>query len=121
MTQLQLFGLQQPKIPANIARRDRGIRRAMSHANQVAKDWNEHAVALIVQYAEQTEQPFMGEDVRAWAFGKIAEPPHVNAWGGAFIKAARAGLIVKVGYNQTANKQAHARVSAMWRRKDGSE
>jgi hypothetical protein len=102
--------------PATIARRlrDEGIERAAAHAGPA---WGERAYALlrafIARYPKDTV--FMIEDVRAFAKAQIEEPPDRRAWGAVAVRARRAGLIEKFGYQTHKDPVRHMGASMSWR------
>lgn len=96
--------------------RDVGIAQAEEHADAVHEGWTTQAWNALQAFVSTTETPFMAEDVRASA--DVPAPPDPRAWGGVFQRAARAGLIVKAGFAESRNRQAHCRPTALWRRAD---
>jgi hypothetical protein len=82
-------------------RRDLGIERAGNHADRVDDGWTDRAAAEIAAFAKAKGLPFVIEEVRPEAEGRIGTPPDERAWGAATQKAARAGHIKKVGYAPT--------------------
>lgn len=98
------------------ALRDEGIQKAVDHANEKTEKWSDRALAFLKQYAS-TNSVFSGEQVRFAAGGVIPFPPHLRAWGGVMMSAARQGLIEKIGYIQVENPLAHRANAALWRSK----
>lgn len=94
--------------------RDRGIRQAIEHAETVVPDWSEIAYRWIVQYArEHRGQRFISEDVTdAAREAGISSPTDSRAWGHPFRKAAKAGIIKRVGYGVSARR--HLSPTPMW-------
>lgn len=103
------------------AARDAGIATAIDHADAVTPAWSERAfvelqAAIAMRRRANPGLTFMAEDVRRFAERRgLPAPPDPRAWGGVLQRAARAGLIVKAGYGESANPQAHLRPTAMWK------
>lgn len=89
--------------------KDRGQQSALDHADRVIPSWSDVAVATITQMAKLTGW-ITADDIR----GVLPDPPHHNAIGAAFSKAAKMGLIKKVGYDKAKHKSAHGRVVMVW-------
>lgn len=99
--------------------RDEGIDRAVAHADQVLPRWADKAYEALCCFLEVTlkTDQFNSEPVIEYAYSiGVPKPPDGRAWGGVFMRAARAGLIVKVGYGPTRNPKHHKDISALWRR-----
>ncbi len=72
--------------------------------------WKQDVDAAIVELAA-TGEPFTAEEVRELA----GDPPdHPNAMGARFNAAARAGLIVRVGYRLARRASLHRHPIALW-------
>jgi hypothetical protein len=79
-------------------RRDTGIDRATARAERTHRGWNDAAYYFLLSWEPPAtnEGRFQAEDVvAAW---RGDPPPDGRAWGGVFQRAARAGMISKVGY-----------------------
>lgn len=76
--------------------RDTGIERSGERADRDEANWTERAALAIGSYARSVGGPFLIEDARESA--GISAPPDGRAWGKATTRAARDGLIRKVGY-----------------------
>lgn len=100
--------------------RDKALDRATAHANRVQADWDQMAMQALMRYmgaysnAGLTAQDFTAEDVREWAVW-VPEPPDRRAWGGVFMKAARAGRIRQVGYRKHRDPSRHRGISTVWK------
>lgn len=82
-------------------KRDRGMARAVDHADREEPDWSLRAAHALHQYAQEHRgEKFLTEDVRAWAEAKmlVTEPPTAKAWGAVVKEGAKLGVIRKVGY-----------------------
>lgn len=108
--QFDLFSL--PPITGEQLR-DKGIERAITHANQIDIGWSEKAFSFLIQYL-QTAAEFMVEDVRKASEGIVPAPPSLRAWGGVIRRAAFAGLIKKIGFKNVINAKAHCTPASVW-------
>ena len=97
-----------------MARRDKGMAKALTHAEDVEEDWGEKALKFLHQYAK-THREFSGEAVRAASRDKVLRPPSLRAWGAIMVKAAKHGWIKQVGYTKVLNPRAHRANAAVWR------
>ena len=93
--------------------RDLGIKQSESHANEVEQNWSEKAYSFLVNFC-RSHRVFMAEDIRDSSIGIVPEPPSQRAWGAIFVKAAKSGLIKRVGYGQVKNPKAHCTPAAIW-------
>lgn len=74
-----------------------------------SRPWCSRATAAIVRMASGTH--FTAEDLRKRIKG---DPPHQNAWGTILHNAARDGLVIRTGWQQSQRPEAHSRVLAIW-------
>ena len=94
--------------------RDKGIQKAVDHAEQRVPSWKEKALTLLKEYPQER---FMAEEVREWAKSRgLEDPPSKRAWGGVIVKAQKTGLIFHVGYGKVKNPKAHRTPASIWRR-----
>ena len=93
--------------------RDRGMQQAVDHANEVSNGWSAIALTFVEHYA-MNNLTFSGERVRGASAGIVPEPPHLRAWGGVMMKAAKMGIIRKCGYVQVDNPNAHRANATLW-------
>lgn len=56
-------------------------------------------------------RPFTADDVRELG---VPDPSSPKAWGARFLAAARAGRIVRVGYQPSRRASVHAHPVAVW-------
>lgn len=78
------------------SRADDGIRRAREHAARAAlHDWTATAVRVLTAWAASRGEFLAEEFIQT---GLVTDPPDPHAWGGVFRNAARAGVIVRVGF-----------------------
>ena len=99
-----------------------GIKKAVSHADQVTEKWSEKAyekLKLFLSREINTTQnfEFMTEQFREFCeVTYLDDPPSLRAFGGIMAKAAKAGLIERIGYDNVTNPKAHATPATIWRR-----
>ena len=93
-------------------RRDEGMKQAFDNAG---KRWAILAMRHLECYLRNHEGVFMTEDVRRYAeqIG-MPSPPSNRAWGSVMLKAARMGMIKKVGLRATVNPKAHRANASLW-------
>lgn len=98
------------------AERDTGINRAVDHADRVSEGWSDRAYQFLLKFLSGHNGPFMAEEVRsAAALMDFELPPSARAWGAVILKAAKAGIIERVGIQKVKNKSAHCANAAVWR------
>ena len=68
----------------------------------------DNAIRILAQIGE----PFSVNEVRHLAQG--VEPHHPNAWGARFSKAAKEGLIQRVGFTKASTPSRHASMVSTW-------
>ncbi len=93
--------------------RDRGISRAVEHAEEVEEGWQAKALAFMRTYAE-THHLFSGEMVRIESRGVVSEPAHLRAWGAVLVGAAKRGWIKEAGFVKVSNPKAHKTPATLW-------
>lgn len=110
--------MNQPQLDISFARqaRDKGIKQAVDHADRVHESWSDKVYALLKDFVKRYSGPFQFEDFRISIAGLIPEPPHKRAYGAIAAKAARLGLITRVGYAPVKNVKAHMAFSTVWKR-----
>lgn len=107
MTQAELFST------TGEALRDSGMETAERHADEVSDGWSDRALSFLIIYAK-SHRHIIGEGVRAASEGIVEHPPHLRAWGAVMMRAARRGIIAKIGYTQVSNPKAHKANAAVW-------
>lgn len=110
MTQVQL------DIFSAIDGRDKGIKAALDNANRVDPGWGDKVYNLLKDFIKVYSGPFQFEDFRMSISGLIAEPPNKRAYGAIAARAAREGLITRVGYAPVKNVDAHRAFATVWKR-----
>lgn len=104
------------QMSINFARaaRDEGISRAVDRADRAVAGWSDLAFEFIKLFAQQSGgNEFIGRDivVAAKSYGLI-QPPNDKAWGGPIQRAARAGIIRRVGAAPDPNR--HMVLVPLW-------
>jgi len=94
--------------------RDKGIAKATAHAEATEPGWSDRALEMIRAYPAPGRM-FMAEDVSRWAVAQgFNPPPNGRAWGGVFSRAARQGIIKRVGFAAVTNPAAHCTPASVW-------
>ena len=96
--------------------RDKGIQKAVDHADRVHKEWSEKAYEFLRIFLRHNRNGFMVEDVRNASKGVVPEPPSKRAWGWVIKRAAASGLVRKIGIQSVKNVNAHRANAAVWKR-----
>lgn len=98
--------------------RDVGIEIAVSNAESKIPDWKNITWELFKEFLQTIDEPFMMESFRSFlAMKEDYEFPPVNmAFGFIPLKAAKEGLIKKIGYGKVTNVKAHATPASVWQR-----
>lgn len=101
--------------------RDAGMERAARHADRVTPKWSVNAGVLLGTFCSRQralgrrDQTFLTEDLRDFASDQgFPEPPDRRAWGAVLVRAARAGVIRKVGYAKSTDARRHSGVATEW-------
>lgn len=92
------------------------IQRAEYSANRAVDDWSQRAMQLFEWFLERTPGDFLIEDFRKDIKGLLPEVPSNRAYGALALRAARRGLIKKVGTGTVTNIKAHRCFASVWRR-----
>lgn len=95
--------------------RDQGMSRAVEHADRVIESWSDKAYKYTVGYI-QSHDKFMVEDIRQASRGVISEPPSIRAWGSIIVRAAKKGLVKRIGFQSVKNAKAHCANAAVWQK-----
>lgn len=113
--------MNQPEFDWTAARaaRDAAIQQAADHAEDVNPNWGDTAYEALRIFAagkRSSGATFTSEDVRSSiAAAAVPAPPHLRAWGSVFQRAARAGLIAKVGIVESRAAHCHCAHVAAWK------
>ena len=104
----------QPQLQLNFTGdqlRDTGMRLALESANEKHDTWGDRCYQLLTRFITIRNQ-FTCEEFREWA--QIETPPSLRAYGSVIMRAAKEGLIEKVGYIQVKNPKAHCANASLW-------
>jgi len=113
MNQLSFLNIEKPKPDGQVLR-DRGIRKAIQHAEEVGDGWQTKALDFLYIYAKKNPGKFSGEMVRLEAKGIVPDPPCLRAWGAILLTGSRRSWIHQVGYIKVNNPAAHRANAALW-------
>lgn len=86
--------------------RDTGMALALDKADRDQEGWSTDAMVAVRTYvALHRGQSFLAEQLRAWAesTGIVAAAENERAWGAVMRRAAKEGLIQKIGYAPSAS------------------
>jgi hypothetical protein len=103
------------QLQLSLEARDKGIAKAIDHANQVHESWGEKAYGMFRDFIYKRKCEFMCEDFRHAVTGLLPNPPHNRAFGNVLMRAAKAGLIERVRYAPVRNVKAHRANASVWR------
>lgn len=94
-------------------RRDRGLERVLTHAENLSIGWNMAADVALEKYLESiVGGTFLAEQFVTFARRIVGDPPDGRAWGGPIRRAAIAGTIKRVGYGLAASSNHSPK--ALW-------
>ncbi len=116
--QMTLFNNSDPAGPISpgaegIRRRDKGIKQAATHAEDVHDGWQTIAMGFMERYA-MTHHLFSGEMVRLESKNIVPTPPSLRAWGSILVGAAKRGWIKEAGFVRVTNPKAHRTPATLW-------
>lgn len=96
--------------------RDKGIKRAVDHADAENPSWSDRALAFIHEYS-LTHSAVVCESVRAYAESRgMPKPPTARAWGGPMVRARKLGWLQKTQERQVAaDPGVHMNELHVWR------
>ncbi len=95
---------------------DAGMLVAASHADRIREGWSDDALEFFGLFAQKSGgEPFMTEEVRAWAerLG-FPPPPDSRAWGHVAKRAAAEGLVRHAGYGRQRSSTCHGSPKTLW-------
>lgn len=112
------IAMTQPQLNISFARqaRDKGIEKAKRNADRVHHSWSGKAYGLLKDFIKHHSEPFQFEEFRYSIAGLVAEPPHKRAFGAVAAKAAREGIITRVGYAPVKSVNCHRAFASVWKR-----
>lgn len=93
--------------------RDKGIEKAVKHAESIHENWKDRAYEFLLTYIKSHKR-FMAEDVRIASARIVPEPPSLRSWGSIIRRAACSGHIKSLGTRKVKNPRAHCANSSFW-------
>lgn len=99
--------------------RDGGIKQAVDHAEEETPGWSDRAYGMIEDYLTRGDvahgRAFTAEDIRDHArILGLPTPPHLRSWGSVMRRAARDGIIRKVGIVESRAAHCHCSHVGAW-------
>ena len=88
-----------------------GMEAVASKANRFNIGWTNEAFLFLVSYAENNKE-FLAEEVIKASKDELPQPHDNRAWGAIFHKAAKAGVINRVGFKGA--KTSHGSPKPLW-------
>jgi hypothetical protein len=99
-----------------------GMRRSLEHAEAESPGWSELAFKFVrLFWSQRGDKQCVGRDIvlAAKEYGLI-QPPTDKAWGAVLKRAAKAGVMVRVGTAKDTNR--HGNLVPLWAAaKDGGQ
>jgi hypothetical protein len=96
-------------------RAEKGIKDSADHADAVEAGWTYQALAYLRQFISTPREPFLIEDLRAWAESNgLPAPANNKAWGKVTRMAVSRKLIEKAG--AAAAVSSNHSLKHLWRR-----
>jgi hypothetical protein len=97
------------------AERDLGMQRAVKHADAKRTGWSSEAYSFLLTFA-RTHKTFISEECTDAALAAgVPPPPDLRAWGHPFRRAAKAGVLVRIGYGKSTRR--HLSPTPLWESK----
>jgi hypothetical protein len=94
---------------------EQGMSRALAHVEAIDDGWGERAYQFVRGFAALRTQ-FRTEEVRSYAEQRgLSSPSAARAWDGIIEKAARAGIIERIGFTTCENVKADRNNVSCWR------
>jgi hypothetical protein len=98
--------------------RDRGLRQAVDHADEVTPKWSERVWTIFKGWllSKPAGYFFLIEDFRLWCdiHKKIETPPSKRSFGFLSVRAAKENLIYQKGTAKVKNPTARCANAAVW-------
>jgi len=105
----------QPELPFTGEQlKEAGMNLALESAEADFNGWADSAFSFLQGFILSYKSSFMAEDIRLASAGYVPEPPSKRAWGGIIARAAKAGLIRRVGFASVKNAKAHCTPASVW-------
>lgn len=113
-SQSEIAAIQERKRKLEAAReaRDEAIERVAKGSGDA---WQDAAMDFLRCFIQANSRSFFIEEIRDLAEAEGLEaPPDRRAWGAVAVRAARAGLIRRIGYGPQASRNAHMAPKSIW-------
>lgn len=98
--------------------REKGMQQAIDHADRNFPAWSERAYGFLKKWLNELRpgKHFKTEDFRIkMELDELIErPPSDRAYGSLITRAAKAGLIRKIGHGTVVNPKAHRCYASLW-------
>lgn len=91
-----------------------GIERAKNRADKENENWSAKAYNFFIEFAKNSKEPFMTNDVVLASVNRLPQPSNLKAWGAIPVKAKHAGLIKHVGFSGGSNPRHHSNPRSLW-------
>lgn len=112
--QLDIFS-----APAVLTPKERGIRKAVDHANLVHDGWSDQAYSFLVDFINgiPENRRFMTEQFRKYAYDRgLQRPPSERSFGAIIVRAVKERKIIASGFDKVTNPKAHQANATLWRK-----
>lgn len=110
MTENNLFST----LDLGEAMKQRGITLSERNANHQFDNWSDRAYHWLCEFIKFNPR-FRAEEAREYAMTQGLEEPKSNrAFGAIMLRAAKAGLVKKVGHEAVMNPKAHKAFASVW-------
>lgn len=97
------------------AYRQDGMNRALMNTESKNPQWAAQALDILKRFIASHSEPFMVEDVRAFAYKQgLQHPERDQAWGAIIRRACKNGLINKIGQGIAKDPTRHRGYTAIW-------
>lgn len=96
--------------------RDQGIKRAIDNADRHCADWSDRAFSLVQPYLmRKAGEKITGEEVRQYVERMgLPNPPDKRSWGAIMLRAAKKGLLQKVGWTTASDPKVRCNPISLW-------
>ena len=117
MIQADLFSPTPNPVQVAETRRDKGIQRGLTHAEQERLGWKLLALQALGRFlGERGDIPFLAEVFRIYARkNHVPDPPDARAWGAVMTAAKKEGMVESCGYAPALTSNLSPKV--LWKRK----